>query len=343
LRIALDATYSVGGSPSGVGVYCREILNATAQSGLADHWDWFFRPKPFWRDRHTALPPNVTRRLLTDTWGNRSALLFHGLNQRLPARRFPQQIATFHDLFVISGEYSTREFRERFTAQSRRAAASADLIIAVSGFTAAQVSGLLNFPESRIRIVHHGVLPRKIPDLPRENIVLSVGAIQKRKNQAALVRAFRALPEDWKLVLAGSPGYGAAEVMDEIAKSPRSQAIRVTGYISEGELAEWYGRATIFAFPSLDEGFGIPVLEAMAAGLPVITSNRSAMPEIAGDAALLVDPSREDEIASALLSLAADTEMRNRLSEAGRLRAGRYTWSRAATQTLAVYRELLNR
>lgn len=340
MRIALDATYSVGEALSGVGVYSREILTGAAAAGAAEKWEWFYRSQRYWKTLRMATPGNVKRRFLAESWGSRSADLFHGLNQRLPRRPFRRQIATFHDLFVMSGDYSTREFRERFTAQARDAAARADMVIAVSAFTGLQVQQLLGFPASRIRVIHHGVIPRAIPAVARENIVLCVGAIQRRKNQAMLVRAFRALPADWSLVLAGSSGYEAAETMAEIERSPCAQRIHVTGYVSEDDLAVWYGRARIFAFPSLDEGFGMPVLEAMMAGLPVIASNRSAMPEVAGEAAILVDPGREDELATALASLAADEGRQEHLVTAGRKHAAQFTWSRAVYATLGVYGEL---
>ena len=116
-----------------------------------------------------------------------------------------------------------------------------------------------------------------------------MGAIQKRKNIARLVEAFEAVDSGWKLVLAGSQGYGAAEILTRIAASPARERIVVAGYVSPQALAGWYSRAALFAFPSLDEGFGMPVLEAMAAGIPVVTANRSALPEVAGDAAMLID------------------------------------------------------
>jgi glycosyltransferase involved in cell wall biosynthesis len=290
----------------------------------------------------------VTRRLLADARGNRSADLFHGLNQRLPTRRFRRQIATFHDLFVLSGEYSTPEFRERFARQAREAAEGADLIVAVSAFTGDQLQSFLNVPAARIRVIHHGVVARPIPALAREKpalarekVVLCVGAIQRRKNQAMLVRAFRAMPEDWSLVLAGSQGFDAAETLSQIAASPRASRIRVTGYLTDEQLGQWYARAGIFAFPSLDEGFGMPALEAMAAGIPVIAGDRSAMPEVCGGAALLVDPRSEEELASALLLLANDEDRRRDLAERGKLRAEQFKWETAVSASLDVYRELL--
>jgi glycosyltransferase involved in cell wall biosynthesis len=341
LKIALDATYSLGGSLSGVGVYSREMLYGLAALEPDSRWDWYYRSQRYWRARPEPKPANVTRRFLADSFGNRSADLFHGLNQRLPARRFRRQIATFHDLFVLSGEYSTAEFRARFAAQAREAADAADLIIAVSGFTGAQVEEYLGVPASRIRVIHHGVLPRAIPAVSRENVVLCIGAIQRRKNQAALIRAFRALPADWSLVLAGSNGFGAEEALAAIAQSPCADRIYLTGYLSEPEIARWYGRASIFAFPSLDEGFGMPVLEAMSAGVPVITSNRSALPEVAGDAAILMDPTKEDELADALLLLAENAKRREELAALGRIHAARFTWAHAVKATAATYRELV--
>jgi glycosyltransferase involved in cell wall biosynthesis len=341
VRVALDATYSLGDALSGVGVYSREILNGLAAERPGDDWDWFYRSQRFWRALSSPKPPNVTRRLLVDSRGNRSAGLFHGLNQRLPRRRFRRQIATFHDLFVLSGEYSTAEFRARFAAQAREAAAAADLIIAVSAFTGQQVQKYLGVPSSRIRVIHHGVVPRSIPDVTREKVVLCVGAIQTRKNQAGLVRAFRAMPQDWRLVLAGSHGFGAEETMREIAASPAAERIEVTGYLSESELSNWYGRAAIFAFPSFDEGFGMPVLEAMAAGVPVITGIQSALPEVAGDAALLVDVASEEKLAGALASLASSEKQRSELAALGKARAAGFSWARAVSETLKVYRELL--
>jgi glycosyltransferase involved in cell wall biosynthesis len=307
-------------------------------------WDWFYRSRRYWRavwGRDSApRPANVEYRFLAESFGSRAAGVFHGLNQRLPRRRFRRQVATFHDLFVLSGEYSTAEFRARFAAQAREAATAADLIIAVSAFTGEQVESYLGVPASRIRVVPHGVLPRAIPVLPREKVVVCVGAVQRRKNQAGLIRAFRAMPPDWTLVLAGSYGYGAEEALEEMAKSPCAARIQVTGYLPDTEIARWYGRAGIFAFPSLDEGFGMPVLEAMAAGVPVITSNRSALPEVAGDAALLVNPESDEDLVRALQDLAGDVQRRSEMSERGKKHAERFTWSRAVEATARVYKEL---
>ena len=272
--------------------------------------------------------------------------LFHGLNQRLPQRRYRRQIATFHDLFVLTGEYSTPEFRARFAAQARHAAAAADHIIAVSEFTANQVVDLLGVGRETITVIHHGVraLPRPATArdvVSREKVVLNVGAIQARKNIVRLVHAFSVLPSDWRLVLAGSMGYGSAEALEAAKASPAAARIFFTGYLQEGELADWFSRASIFAFPSLDEGFGIPVLEAMAAGIPVLTSRTSATGEIADGAAALVDPLSTEEISETLLRLAEEETLRATLIEAGRLRAGTFTWENAVARTCELYHRVL--
>jgi glycosyltransferase involved in cell wall biosynthesis len=335
--IALDATYSLGPALSGVGVYSREIMNGLAASNPSETWDWFYRSHRYWRARRLPKPANVTRRFLSDSWGNRAANIFHGLNQRLPKRGFRRQVATFHDLFVLSGEYSTPDFRARFALQAKEAAAGSDLIVAVSAFTASQVEHYLKVEKSRIRVIHHGVIPRPIPNLPREKVVLCVGAIQKRKNQAMLIRAFRALPDDWTLVLAGSRGYEAENILLNAGNR-----VRITGYLTEEQIAQWYARASIFAFPSLDEGFGMPILEAMAAGVPVVAGNRSALPEVCGDAAEQIDPNSEEQLVSALLRLATDESRRNELIARGLKRSKQFTWENAVAKTQAVYNELLS-
>jgi glycosyltransferase involved in cell wall biosynthesis len=211
----------------------------------------------------------------------------------------------------------------------------------VSQFTATQVEQLLGVEPSRLRVIHHGVRIPTPGSAPREKIVLHVGAIQKRKNVTRLVEAFESLPPDWRLILAGSAGFGAGEIQARIDASPARSRISVPGYVSAGALADWYSRAGILAFPSLDEGFGIPILEAMAAGVPVITSNRSALTEVAAGAAILIDPESTEEITAAMNRLASDERLREDLKAKGLTRAQQCSWEKAVSRTWDVYRELL--
>jgi glycosyltransferase involved in cell wall biosynthesis len=155
------------------------------------------------------------------------------------------------------------------------------------------------------------------------------------------VEAFETVGGDWRLVLAGSNGYGAEAILERIARSPARDRICVTGYISPKDLAGWYARARIFTFPSMDEGFGMPVLEAMQYGIPVVTSNRSALPEVAGNAATLVDPKDTDALAAALRGLIQNRELAEELIVRGKARARTFSWGKAVSETWDVYRKLL--
>jgi len=347
VRIALDATYSLGKNLSGVGVYSREMMSGLTRAHPQQSFRFYYRPHRLFKSLSEKLPPNASRRLLT---GAPRADLFHALNQRVD-RRARRTVCTFHDLFVMTGEYSSPEFRARFTEQARQAAANSDAIIAVSQSTASQVEQLLGVEPSRIHVVPHGS-PHGSPQdasvstaagaARRENLVLFVGVIQRRKNVGRLVKAFERLPAGWRLALAGaSQGYGAAEELRAVEESPRRADIDVLGHLTGEHLAALYARARIFAFPSLDEGFGMPILEAMAHGVPVVTSQSSAMPEVAGDAALLVDPLNIDQLAHALTRLAGDQELRDDLIARGRARVPRFTWDSAVAQTWAVYEKVM--
>jgi len=341
LTIALDATYSIGDALSGVGLYSREMLFGLAAAHPDVRFDFCYRPHRFFRSWRAAVPRNARRRLLAEPLGPRGAELFHGLNQRLPRIPLRCAITTFHDLFVLTGDYSTPEFRERFASQARDAAARSAAVITVSAFTRSQVVSLLGVEPSKVHVVHHGIRQLDLPAVAREPIILSVGAIQKRKNIARLVEAFETVDPAWRLVLAGSCGYGATEIRARIEKSPARGRISVPGYVSPAELAAWYARAQIFAFPSLDEGFGMPVLEAMAAGVAVVTANRSALPEVAGEAAIQVEPESVEALGQALRDLTRNEELRRELVQRGTARALLFTWEKAVRETWEVYRKVL--
>ena len=341
MRIALDATYSVGDGLTGVGVYSREMLLGLAAAHPEAAFRFCYRPHRLRQSFGERLPANAARRPLIGFLPP-AADLFHALNQRVEGR-FRHTVSTFHDLFVLTSEYSTPDFRARFTAQAKGAAERSDLIIAVSEFTAGQVEALLGVDRARIRVIHHGVRRPGVEPSPitaRERLIFSVGAIQTRKNTARLVKAFECVPQGWRLALAGAPGYQAEEILYAIKESPRRADINVLGYVPPDDLASLYDRASVFAFPSLDEGFGMPVLDAMANGVPVVTSRRSALPEVAGEAAILVNPLETGELAHALMRLTTDVGLRAELRAKGLKRAEAFSWDEAVAKTWAVYREL---
>ena len=324
-------------------MYSREILGGLARRFPGETYLHCYRPHRLLRGLRETRQSNSHARLLLESRQAWSADLFHGLNQRMPASKFRRSVCTFHDLFVLTGEYSTPEFRSRFAVLATEAARRADIIVAVSAFTARQVESLLHVEPARIRIVHHGVRPLNQPaEGPRENVILHVGALQVRKNIIRLIEAFEiaALP-GWRLVLAGSDGFGAQAIHARIAESPIRSQIIITGWVSDRDLHGWYSRARVLAFPSLDEGFGIPALEAMAARLPVLASKGTALEEVCGDAALLVDPYSSDEIAAGLTRLTGKDSLRTVLVERGLARASRFPWETAVEATWRVYDELL--
>jgi O-antigen biosynthesis alpha-1,2-mannosyltransferase len=201
-------------------------------------------------------------------------------------------------------------------------------------------------------VIPHGTRPPPLGDTAanqqinqpanREQMILFVGAIQRRKNVVRLVEAFEGIAPGWKLVLVGSFGFGAEEAIQRIERSPRKNDIQVLGYVPDSTMEDLYRRASVFAFPSLDEGFGMPLLDAMARGVPVLTSNVSAMPEVVGDAALLVDPSDVASITQGLWNLTNDRALRADLTQRGLKRSREFSWEKAVGGTWKIYQELLD-
>ena len=228
--VSLDATYSIGTELSGVGLYSAEILYGLAAAHPETRFDFRYRSHRFLKARRVTYPPNVRKRLLAEPWGPRRADLFHGLNQRLPRMRLRRAVATFHDLFVITCEYSTPEFRARFQDQAQDAASRADAIIAVSRFTGNQVVSLLGVDPAKVHVVHHGTRELEYRAGRREKVILNVGAVQTRKNIARLVECFETVDPEWRLALAGAAtGYGAEQILARIRKSPAADRILVLG------------------------------------------------------------------------------------------------------------------
>lgn len=279
----------------------------------------------------------------------------------VPKMRTPR-ILVLHDLsFVRHPEFFTHRRRSwhariRPRAQAERAAA----LIVPSEATARDAVDLWNIPQKRIHVIpwgapvmDHGswIMDRKQKRSESSTrTILFLGTIEKRKNVLGLIRAFallkqRAGAEDARLVLAGDLGWGSREAKSWIMGhgSWVKERIELRGYVTEEEKAELLSKAAVFVCPSFYEGSGLPVLEAMAAGVPCVVSNRTALPEISGGAALLVDPDRQDEIAQAMHAVLDDTALANILAERGRARAAQFTWEKTATQVAEILRTVARR
>jgi glycosyltransferase involved in cell wall biosynthesis len=246
---------------------------------------------------------------------------------------------------------------------TRLAARSADRIFAVSGATRDDLTRVLRVPDEKVVVIHEAVgaeFAVRADELAVDGVIrryglrrpycLFVGNLEPRKNLSRLIEAFGLLRAraGWgaagapppQLVLAGTRGWLYNGIFADVATRGGVADIVFTGYVPAADLPALYAGAACFVFPSLYEGFGLPVLEAMASGAPVVASRVGAIPEVAGDAALLVDARRPQELAEAIATVLTDRTLRDRLVIRGRARARQFTWETVARQTLAVYEDV---
>jgi len=275
--------------------------------------------------------------------------LVHAPGLVIPGSRAPL-VVTVHDLCVVKfpGWFPRRwqAFHSRGLALAMKRA-SAILVDSESTF----MDLLELYPGSgkRVRVVPLGVEapaqcdPERVQaSLRRMGITgefaLFVGTLEPRKNLPRLIEAFGRVAGERTLVLAGAPGWGYQDVLEAAERS--GSRVKLMGYVGPLELEALFAGATLFAYPSLYEGFGLPVLEAMARGVPVLTSNISSLAEVGEGACLMVDPQDLDSMAEGLQDLLSDAGLRERLRAAGREKAAGYTWEKTARATLAAYREV---
>jgi len=230
----------------------------------------------------------------------------------------------------------------------------AQRIITASRCTADQLLERCGVARERIRVIPVGVDLPKNPMAEVERLrererwvgkgnemILSVGAIQTRKNTLNLVKAIESLPERFHLVLAGANGHGSEAVHEYVRREHLESRVKVLGYVAVEQLPALYQAASVFVFPSLEEGFGIPVLEAMAYGTPVVASETSSLPEVGGEAVLYVKPLEVKDIAEKITRAVEDRDLREQMTSKGLARAREFAWQRTAAATLAVYNEVL--
>ena len=266
----------------------------------------------------------------------------------LPSRR-GARVITIHDLNFLSHPDRTRaEIRRDYPSLARAHAHRADGIVVVSAFTASETERLLGVPRERMTICSPGA-PEWAPrtSAPDPGYLLFFGTLEARKNVGALLDAYETLvtrrrdvPE---LVLAGRATDDAAPWLARIARAPLAGRVRHLGYVQADQRRALYAGARLLVQPSFEEGFGLPVLEAMTVGVPVVAANRGALPEVLGGAGLLVETTDRDEFAAALLHVIDDQAHAAAMSAAGLARAATYTWDRTAAHTCRAYAQALAR
>lgn len=284
--------------------------------------------------------------------------LVHGLVNVLPLALPCPGAVTVHDLSFLRYPQAFKPLKRLYLRfMTRRSVQQAGLVITVSESTRQDVIRLLGIAPAKVRVVLNGVEASYRPldamsleDFRRrvglaEPFILYVGTLEPRKNIPCLLQAFHQLKQradvPHKLVLIGAKGWLYQPIFVTLEALGLQDQVLFPGFVSPADLVSWYNAAEIFVYPSLYEGFGLPVLEAMACGTPVVCSDRSSLPEVAGDAALQVDPTRPDALAEALWSLIQDPSLRHHMAGKGIARAQYLTWDRSARETVRVYSLIL--
>lgn len=375
MRVAIDYTAAVH-QAAGIGRFVRCLVQALAEVDQNNEYLLVYADPP--RGVQPAIPqaPNfagrripLSDRALAALWHRLSVPIpvdlvtgpvdiFHSPNFVLPPVRRGVKVLTVHDLaFLLRPECADVKLREYLEKTVPRSVARADFIMADSVNTQDDLICLLGVPLNKVQVVPGGVESRFKPvndqallDGMRQRIsggapfILSVGMIEPRKNLTRLIEAFELLKTRYhtphRLALVGKRGWLSDGIYQRAKTSPLAKEILFPGYVADHELPLLYGAADLFAYPSLYEGFGLPPLEAMACGTPVVSSSSSSLPEVVGDAAVMVDPENSEELAEAMANTLADTAIRTRMIASGIEQSGKFTWRAAAEKMLQVYKRL---
>jgi glycosyltransferase involved in cell wall biosynthesis len=363
VRIAIDAR-TIAAPKTGDRTYCLNLVRALAevdteneyhlctasQSPLADGLGRTMRQEvipasPAW----TWTPiqfPRALRRL--------AASVAH-VQYFIPPIAPCPVVTAIHDIsFHRHPEWFPLKHRTLLNLLVPVAARNAARVIVGSAHTRDELVTCYDLPPEKVVVTPYAADPIYAPipaDQAREAVakrfgvrdayVLAVGVIQPRKNLPRLVRAFARVADQFphRLLLVGKQGWAAEELLAAIDLARLAERVQFTGYVADADLPALYAAADLFVYPSLYEGFGLPTLEAMACGTPVLTANTTSLPEVVGDAAVTVDPSDEAAIASALEELLRSPERRAALRERGLARAALFSWHETARRTLAVYED----
>ena len=365
MRLALDVSPLVA-HRSGIGNYVAHLLSALIRLA-PDHEYWLYAAHSLPEQDREAFGRHPQVRIIHCPpalmgWRSRwdGADVFHGLNFKLRGWGRHGAVLTIYDLSLDRLPQPSRKLlgqRGSFL-RTRRAARRASRVVTISAYSAADISELYGLPLERIAIVTPAAGSEFYPDadpararavkarygVRRAAFVLSGGGADPRKNIARLIEAFgeaKDLRDQMHLVVLGGMERRAESIFDAVRRTGLAEAVIFPGHVPVEDMRILYSTCAMFVFPSLYEGFGMPVLEAMACGAPVVSSNAASLPEVAGDAALLVDPRDTEALASAMTRMTTDQELRHELRQRGRRRVEAFSWDRSAREQLRVYQDLL--
>ena len=357
MRIGLDVSNVVTHTRTGVSRYTIELVSALAkQVQEQDRLTLFYRLSRWKQRQDWWRPAGLARQTYYKGWWppSKGVDLIHGLDGTLPSWRRVKCLVTLHDLLILQAHdgIASAAFRRKRGDLYRSAAARADAIITVSVTTKQDITQQFGVPDERVHVVYLGVDPHFAQHRPEATravlqryqlapgYLLFVGAISGRKNTARLVQAYAQsrLHPARPLVLVGAMSYRGADTIEAISQCGLSKHIRLLGYVPDEDLPALYAGAGCFVFPTLCEGFGMPILEAMASGIPVLTSTTGAAPEVSGGWAVTVNPYDVEAIADGIARTLETPAPR--LAQA-RAHARAFTWERCASQTLSIYRSVV--
>jgi len=367
MRIGIDCRTIQEPEPAGTAHYTKELVRALLEIDSDNEYFLFFGqekniPEEFKRPnaKIIILPPKSLP-FISSHWQFSRTLkqcrldIFHAPANTLPVGYNGASILTIHDLAIYQNSewFPKQTFSTNFLVP--RSLAMAKKIIVPSESTKQDLQKIFRAPEEKIKVIYEGVRTEEPSEnaknstlekfnLPEKNYFLFLGTIEPRKNLIALIAAYKILlqknPDAPILVLAGGKGWKNDDIFEAIKKRSLENKIKCLGYVSNEEKFALMKSALAFVYPSLYEGFGLPILEAMSLGAPVITSRISSIPEITGDSALLIDPNNDGEIASALEKLWKDENLRNDFINKGKHQSAKFSWIKTAEQTLQTYKEI---
>jgi glycosyltransferase involved in cell wall biosynthesis len=372
MKIAIDVTPWMP-KPSGIGFYVSNLIQGLIRSQESPDLELIYQPglKKWLKgdfafpdylqpDSHLNLFPLPVRlsNLIIDfpfLFSNRLEACFkqadivHGTNYTVFPTRKSRRVITIYDLTFIKHPEFTNSTVSAYTHRLKRCLHWTDLVLTISHSSKRDIVEYLKVDPDRVWVTHLASryqIDQPIPELSfPKPYILFVSTIEPRKNIRSLISAFEYLKRNYQiehqLVLIGQKGWLYEPIFDQVARSPYRSDIQHLDYLPDAQVMQFYRNADVFVYPSHYEGFGMPVLEAMTLGAPVVTTNVSSLPEIAGDAALLVEPNEIEDLGEAILNVIRDRELRENLIQKGKEQAKLYSWENTAQETLKAYRSIL--